>query len=68
MRVIVDTNIFVSGIISKKGASAKIVETILAGTLIPVVSEATFAELQEVLHRPRLQIYFQRAGITPESF
>jgi hypothetical protein len=64
VRVIVDTNIFVSGIISKKGAPAKIIETMLAGTLIPVMSEATFAELQEVLHRPRPQTYFQRAGIT----
>jgi len=68
VRIMVDTNIFVSGIISKKGTPAKIIEAILEGILVPVMSEATFAELQEVLHRPRLQIYFQRAGITPEFF
>jgi len=68
VRIIVDTNIFVSGLISRKGTPTKIIEAILEGTLIPVMSQATFAELQEVLHRPRLQIYFQRAGITPESF
>ena len=65
MRVIVDTNVLVSGLISDAGAPARIVDAILNGDLVPVMSPATFAELEDVLHRPTLQAYFRRAGITP---
>jgi len=65
VRVIVDTNVLISGLISDSGAPAQIVDAILAGSIIPVMSAATFAELEEVLHRPRLQPYFRRAQLTP---
>lgn len=65
MRAVVDTNALVSGLISTTGPPAQIVEAILDGLVIPVMSEATFAELEEVLHRPRLQPYFRRARVTP---
>lgn len=32
------------------------------------MSEATFAELEDVLHRPKIQRYFRHADITPFSF
>jgi putative PIN family toxin of toxin-antitoxin system len=65
VRVIVDTNILVSGLISDSGPPARIVDAILKGNVIPVLSLATFAELEDVLHRPHLQVYFRRAGVTP---
>jgi hypothetical protein len=65
VRVIVDTNVLVSGLISETAAPARIVDAILGGQAIPVMSRDTFAELEEVLTRPRLQVYFRRAGITP---
>lgn len=65
MRVIVDTNILVSGLISQSGAPAKILDAILKGHIIPIMSPATFAELDEVLHRPQLQQYFRRAELSP---
>ncbi len=65
MRVVVDTNVLVSGLISSSGPPAEIVDAILKGTVVPVMSQATFAELEEVLHRPRLLPYFKRADITP---
>lgn len=65
MRVIVDTNVLVSGLISDSGAPARIVDAILDGEIVPVLSRATFAELEEVLNRPRLQVYFGRAGVSP---
>ena len=65
MRVIIDTNVLVSGLLSETSAPAKIVDAIIAGKIIPLMSKATFAELEEVLHRPRLQPYFRRAEITP---
>ncbi len=68
MRVVVDTNILVSGLLSSSGPPAKIVSAILKGTLIPVMSEATFAELEDVLQRPRLQPLFTRAGVNSSLF
>ena len=65
MRVIVDTNIWVSGLISDRGAPARVVDAVLKGDIVPVMSEATFAELEDVLHRPPLQVYFRRAAVTP---
>jgi len=65
VRVIVDTNVLVSGLISDFGAPAQIVDAILKGDILPVMSEATLAELEEVLHRPRTQAYFRRAAVMP---
>ncbi len=65
MRVIVDTNILISGLISQSGPPAKIIDAILKGHIIPIMSPATFAELEEVLHRPQLQRYFRRVELTP---
>lgn len=65
MRVVIDTNVLVSGLISRSGPPAQIVNAVLQGDIIPVMSEATFAELEEVLHRPRLQSYFRDSRITP---
>lgn len=65
MRVVIDTNVLVSGLISRSGPPARIVDAVIQGRIIPVMSEATFAELEEVLHRPRLQPFFHSARITP---
>ncbi len=63
MRVIVDTNIIVSGLISPTGPPGKIVDALLQGFLVPVMSPATLAELEAVLMRPRLRTLFERVGI-----
>jgi putative PIN family toxin of toxin-antitoxin system len=65
VRVIVDTNVGVSGLISDRGAPARVVDAVLKGDIVPVMSEATFAELEDVLHRPELQVYLRRATVTP---
>jgi putative PIN family toxin of toxin-antitoxin system len=67
VRVIVDTNVLISGLISTSGAPARIVNAILREDLIPVMSQATFSELKEVLKRPSLAPYFSRAGVTPAA-
>ena len=68
MRVIVDTNIIVSGLITPAGPPGKIVEALLQGLLVPVMSPATLAELQAVLSRPRLRRLFEHAGIEATEF
>ena len=68
MRVIVDTNIIVFGLISPTGPPGKIVDVLLQGFLVPVMSPATLAELEAVLMRPRLRTLFERAGIEATEF
>lgn len=63
MRVVLDTNIFVSGLLSAVGPPARIVQAVLQRRLIPIMSAATFAELETIVHRPKLQPAFARAGV-----
>ena len=68
MRVVLDTNIFVSGLLSAVGPPARIVQAVLQRRLVPVMSAATFSELDTVVHRPKLQPAFTRAGVNVENF
>ena len=68
MRVVLDTNIFVSGLLSAAGPPARIIQAVLQRRLIPVMSPETFAELEAVLRRPKLQRAFTRAGVNITSF
>ncbi|MEA3643957.1 MAG: putative toxin-antitoxin system toxin component, PIN family [Lamprobacter sp.] len=67
MRVIVDTNVFVSGLINPGGAPGCIVDAALDGRITPVFSADTLAELSDVVMRPRLQRFFRRATIEPQA-
>jgi putative PIN family toxin of toxin-antitoxin system len=55
-RVVLDTNILVSALLSPLGNPAKIYRMFLTGTLELVFSEDIFAEYEDVLFRPRLRI------------
>jgi len=68
VRVVLDTNIFVSGLLSAAGPPARIIQAVLQRRLIPIMSPATFAELEAVLRRPKLQRAFTRAGVNITSF
>ncbi len=68
VRVVLDTNIFVSGLLSAVGPPARIVQAVLQRRLVPVMSSATFAELDAVVHRPKLQPAFARAGVNLANF
>jgi len=68
VRVIIDTNILVSGLISEQGAPAKIVDAMLQGQIIPVMSTVTFQEVKDVLSKPRLQVYLERSGVVTQEF
>ena len=55
-RVVFDTNILVSALLSPKGKPAKIYRMFLTRTLSMVFSTYIFEEYQDVLFRPRLRI------------
>jgi uncharacterized protein len=56
MRVVVDTNVLVSGILRATGPPARIVEAIFAGAIEPVFDPQILAEYEEVLARPELSL------------
>lgn len=53
MRLVVDTNVVVSGIINGDGAPGKIVDAILRGEITVIFSSPILAEYQEVLRRSK---------------
>ena len=68
MRVVLDTNILVSGLMSRTSAPAFILNAIRSGQIVAVMSEATLVELIAVLRRPTLQRYFMHAAIAPMNW
>jgi putative PIN family toxin of toxin-antitoxin system len=55
VRVVIDTNVWLSGFASAAGSPANIVDAVLTGALTPVFSAETFAELEAVLHRVKIR-------------
>ena len=68
MRVVLDTNSIVSGLMSVTSPPAQILNAVRVGQVVAVMSDATFAELEHVLHRPAVQRYFTHTTITPAAF
>jgi putative PIN family toxin of toxin-antitoxin system len=53
IRVVIDTNVLVSGLLSPSGNEALIIQAVHQGLLRPCVSAAALAEYAEVLARPK---------------
>jgi len=53
-RVVVDTSVFVSALISSKGASRAVLRVCLRGRCQPLVGEKLFTEYEDVLGREQL--------------
>lgn len=53
---VLDTNILVSALIRPAGPTGQVMAAVKRGELMPVFSRAVFAEYEEVLRRPRLQL------------
>lgn len=56
IRAVIDTNVWVSGLLSVTGPPARIVDLTLRSLIIPVVSAATLNELDQVLRRTELEL------------
>jgi putative PIN family toxin of toxin-antitoxin system len=63
MRIVIDTNVIVSSVISKKGAPAQLMDAWSDHIFDIVVSEAIIREVERVLLEPRLK---QAFNITEE--
>ena len=53
MRVVIDTNVLVSGLLSPYGASAEIIRMLTAGSLDLLYDARIISEYEEVLGRPK---------------
>lgn len=63
LKAVIDTNLFVGGTISERGAAFQLLEFWRAGTFRLLISSDQVAELEDVLSRERIA---QRYNITPE--
>ncbi len=63
-RLLLDTNIVRSGLVSSAGASRHLLQAVLTGKVIAVASTALMLEYEDVLLRPEA---LQRAGITAQD-
>ncbi|MBA2319918.1 MAG: putative toxin-antitoxin system toxin component, PIN family [Deltaproteobacteria bacterium] len=53
MRLVLDTNVLVSGLLTPKGSPGRVVDGILLGDLVLVVDDRILEEYREVLARPK---------------
>jgi len=55
MKIVLDTNVLVSGLLTPFGPSGEIVRMVSAGELILYLDARILSEYQEVLHRPKFK-------------
>ena len=55
MKIVLDTNVLVSGLLTPFGPSGEIVRMVFAGELILYLDARILSEYQEVLHRPKFK-------------
>ena len=60
-RVVIDTNVWLSAALSPAGAPAQVVRRVLSSG-VPIFSEATFAELQTRIWKPKFDRYLSIAA------
>ncbi len=56
MRIVVDTNVLVSGLLNADGPPGMVVNRVLSRAVIALYDSRMLAEYREVLARPRLRI------------
>lgn len=61
MRVVIDTNVLVSGIINPHGSPGRVIDSIVSQTIIVVHDDRIMSEYRDVLLRPRFG--FQRSDV-----
>jgi putative PIN family toxin of toxin-antitoxin system len=73
LRIVLDTNVLVSGLLSPHGASAGILNLVINGSVVLVLDARIFDEYSDVLHRKKFSFpedavneiitFIQREGI-----
>ena len=63
MKIVLDTNVLVSGLLTPFGPSGKIVRMVFSGELTVYIDARILSEYKEVLHRPKFKFDKDRIGI-----
>ncbi len=63
MRIVLDTNVIVSGLMSPAGPPGRILDLLLTGHIVALYDDWILAEYHEVVTRPKLRIAQMEAGI-----
>ena len=66
-RVVVDTNVLISGSLGRKGFSARIIDAAIAGRIRLVVSSTLIEEYLDVIQRPHITKRYPEIGERVES-
>jgi putative PIN family toxin of toxin-antitoxin system len=54
IKIVVDTNVFISAIISSKGLNRELIKRCLLGEYKPLIGNALFLEYESVMERPEI--------------
>ena len=63
MKIVLDTNVFVSGLLTPFGPSGEIVRMEFSGELVLHIDARILSEYQDVLHRPKFNFNRDHIGI-----
>ncbi len=67
MRIVLDTNTIISGVISAGSPPRQLVDAAKAGAFDLITSETLLTELLDVLGRRKFEARLQAAGLTPQG-
>ena len=68
MKVVLDTNVLVSGLLNREGIPGRLLQGVWDGSLELVLSEPLMAELRGVLDYPKIRKRLVASGIDTELF
>ena len=63
MKIVLDTNVLVSGLLTPFGSSAEIVRMVFSGELLLYIDARILSEYQDVFHRPKFKFNKDQIGI-----
>jgi putative PIN family toxin of toxin-antitoxin system len=63
MKIVLDTNVFVSGLLTPFGSSGEIVRMVFSDELTVCIDARILAEYRDVLHRPKFKFNQDHIGI-----
>lgn len=66
MKIVVDTNVLVAGLLTPWGVCGQVVRLLTSGTISLCVDARILLEYEDVLHRPRFAIDARKADIVLE--
>ena len=68
IKVVVDTNVLVAGLIGGKGPNREILRRCLQGELQPYIGNALYLEYQDLLNRERIQALCKQTSVSLMEF